>query len=240
MLSDETWQVPNMWEGGEAWIIGGGPSLIDNFNIPYEVVKKVRFREKGIEAYSPYLAAIHNKHIIGINVAYQFGIWVDICFFGDNKFFLENRNRLSQFRKLVVTSSSKVGALNLDWVKYLSIEKNEKGFQKVGISTNNRQVCWNSNSGAASISLATWLGVKRIVLIGFDMTLSPFNKEQHYHNEYRPVGAKVEEKRLPFRTHLKPWGVIKSEADNMGIEILNTSLKSKIKEIPKVDIKELL
>jgi len=235
-----TWQVPNMWERSDVWIIGGGPSIIDSFEIPSEVVREVRLRKKGIETYSPYLAAIHSKHIIGINVAYKFGDWIDICFFGDKPFFLQHRAELSHFKKLVVTCNKKVGEKNLSWVKYLSIEKNNNGYQKQGISTNSKQVCWNTNSGAAAISVAAFTGAKRIILVGFDMTLSSVNKEQHFHNEYRQFGSKVKYASLPFKEHLKPWGVIKSDADNMGIEILNVSLNSAIKEIPKVHIKELL
>ena len=237
----ETWQVPRMWEGGDVWILGGGPSVIDAFNIPPEVVKGVRLRQTEISEYSPYLAAIHKKHVIGINVAYKFGNWVDICFFGDKPFFLQHRGELSHFRKLVVTCCQKVGERNLGWVKYLSIEKEPiRKHQKQGISTNPSQVCWNKNSGAAAISLATWLGAKRIILVGFDMTLSADNKEQHFHNEYRKIGTVLKEKQLPFDEHLQPWGIIKKDADALGVEILNTSLNSAIKEIPKVHIKELL
>ena len=235
----KTWQVPKMWEGGEVWIIGGGPSLIDSFDIPYEIVKDVRLRKKEIEAYSPYLAALHSKHVIGINVAYKFGDWIDVCFFGDKGFFLQHRSNMSHFKKLIVTCCRKVGQHNVGWIKYLPVEK-KAGKSKIGISTNPNQVCWNNNSGAAAISVAAWLGVKRIVLVGFDMTLSPFNSEQHFHNEYRSIGVKTKPGRLPFKVHLKPWGVIKSDADAMGIEIINTSLNSAIKEIPKVHMKELL
>ena len=87
---------------------------------------------------------------------------------------------------------------------------------------------------------------KRIVLVGFDMTLDSLNKEQHFHNLYRKKFEQLKESerlkdaQLPFNVHLKPWEVIKRDADKMGIEILNTSLNSAIKEIPKVHIKELL
>ena len=236
----ETWQVPKVWEKGEVWIIGGGPSLIDSFNIPEKIVKAVRLREKGIDAYSPYLAAIHKKHIIGINVAYKFGNWIDICFFGDKHFYLEHQAGLSNFRKLVVTCNKRIGEKNLGWVKYLPIEKDADNKQKKGISTNPKEVCWNNNSGAAAISVASWMGVKRIILVGFDMTLSSVNNQQHFHNEYRRFGDKVKTASLPFKLHLEPWEAIKRDADNMGIEILNTSLNSAIKEIPKVHIKELL
>lgn len=242
MIRVKSWRVPKIWEDGEAWILGGGPSLINCFDIPNNVVELVRNRKSGIEAYSPYLATIHSKHIIGVNVAYQFGSWVDFCFFGDKGFFLTNQIGLSDYRKVVVTCCEKIGQKQLPWIKYLSQEKESNGHYKVGISTNPEMVCWNTNSGAAAISLAAWTGVKRIVLVGFDMTLDAINKEQHFHNNYREKGksALLKPKQLPFDLHLTPWGAIKSDADNMGIEILNTSLNSAIKEIPKVHIKELL
>jgi len=239
MLKIVEWQVPKMWEGGEAWILGGGPSIIDCFEIPEDVVKSVRLRNEGIEAYSPYLAALHTKHVIGINVAYKFGDWVDACFFGDKGFFLAHRAGLSHFKKLVVTCCKKVGEKNVGWVKYLPMEMLH-GKRKQGISTNSRQVCWNENSGAAAISIAAHTGVKRIVLVGFDMTLNTSNTERHFHNEYHPIGAKIDHKKLPFKIHLRPWEIIKGDAANMGIEIINTSLNSAIKELPKVHIKELL
>ena len=237
MIRTETWQVPKMWEGEDVWIIGGGPSIIDSFDIPNEVVKAVRLREKGIETYSPYFAAIHSKYVIGINVAYQFGDWVDICFFGDKSFFLQHQGELSHFKKLVVTCCKKVGEKNLGWVKYLPAKGSKSGY---GISENPGQVRWNENSGAAAISVAALTGAKRIILVGFDMTLSPLNNEQHFHNEYRQFGMKRKAVSLPFKVHLKPWEAIKRDADNMGIEILNTSLNSTIKELTKVHIKELL
>jgi hypothetical protein len=230
-----------MWEGGEVWILGGGPSLIDCFNIPSEVVNSVRTKKESISAYSPYLAAIHNKHVIGINVAYQFGKWLDICFFGDKNFFLGHKHNLANWGKLTVTCSKYVANKDQSWIKYLPAES-KKGvpvdYAQLGISSYNKAVCWNWNSGGAAISLAAWLGVKRIVLVGFDMTLS--NSNQHFHNEYIKKGTKLAVKNLPFSKHLQGFPFIKADADRMGIEIINTSLNSAIQDFPKVHIKELL
>ncbi len=240
----KAWQVPRMWEGGEAWILGGGPSVIDCFNIPSEVVNAVRFKKQGIDAYSPYLAAIHNKHVIGINVAYQFGEWVDICFFGDKGFYLSNKEKLIRWNKLIVTCSPYVAGKDERWIKYLpkEIKSNVPAKERqLGISTYSKAISWNWNSGAAAISLAAWLGVKKIILVGFDMTLSATNN-QHFHNEYKKgtTNAKINPRTLPFNNHLKGFPVIKRDADRMGIEIINTSLNSAIQDFPKVHINELL
>lgn len=241
----EAWQIPNIWEGGEAWILGGGPSLLECFNIPTELSTAVRSHKESIEAYSPFLAKIHSKHVIGINVAYQFGSWVDVCFFGDKRFFLNHKNGLLSYKGLVVSSNTFVAKQNLSWIKYLPLEiKRDKptNDRNLGISTHRKAVSWNYNSGSSAISLAAWMGVKRIILVGFDMTLGE-NNAQHFHNEYADKSAKPRvrrKKELPFNKHLAGFPFIKRDADNMGIEIINTSLNSVIKDFPKVHIKELL
>ena len=239
----KVWRVPDMWKNSDVWIIGGGPSIIPTFQIPESVVESVRQRKAGLDTYSQYFAPLHSKHVIGINVAYQLGSWVDMCFLGDLNFFDVHRAGLSHFTKLVVTCHEKVGKKELSWVKYLPHEKRvvkDPQESEYGISTRPDRVCWNHNSGAAAISVAAWTGAKRIILVGFDMTLDAVTKEQHFHNEYRKKGTIRQPIQLPFSKHLRPWGIIKRDADNMGIEILNTSLNSAIKEIKKVHIKELL
>ncbi len=238
------WQIPNIWEGGEVWILGGGPSLIDCFGIPQDLVSAVRSRKESISSYSPYLAKIHKKHVIGINVAYQFGNWVDVCFFGDMEFFLNHKAGLSKYTGLVVSSDKHTAKQDLHWVKYLPIEvrKSVPSYQRhLGISTHPKAVAWNYNSGASAISLAAWMGAKRIILVGFDMTLNT-NKNQHFHNEYRSESADkfFPVKNLPFNRHLAGFPFIRRDADKMGIEIINTSLNSAITAFPKVNINELL
>lgn len=242
----KTWHIPKIWEGSDVWILGGGPSIIDNFDIPLKVVEDVRFKRTGIEAYSPYLAALNDKHVIGINVAYKLSKCVDICFFGDKNFYLSHRNNLQRFRKLVVTCDEYVGARELDWIKYLEKEEAPKGtlpntLLKSGISTRNNAVRWNLNSGAAAISLAYWLGAKRVILVGFDMKLNATDNK-HFHNEYIEKGKRnnPDPNTLPFNAHLRGFPTIKADADRLGLEILNVSLDSAITEFPKVNIKELL
>ena len=39
------WQVPNIWQGGDDWIIRAGSSIVEQFEIPTELVTKVRNQE---------------------------------------------------------------------------------------------------------------------------------------------------------------------------------------------------
>lgn len=229
------WIIPKIWNGGECWILGGGPSLTTQFKIPEEIVKGVLSRELPPSAYSPYLSAIHDKHVIGVNGAFRIGNWIDIVTFGDKSWFIQNRKLLLQFPKIKVAFFDEVEQREFiyDGVKYVP----RHGGCPSGITNRNNAISWNKNTGFASINLAYHLGVKRIILVGFDMDLDSSGKH-HWHGLYRKNGAPP--KKLPFERHLKQAPTIKRDADRLGIEIINASPDSKIKEFKKCTVQELI
>lgn len=229
------WAAPKIWLNGDVWIIGGGPSVPKVFGVPQTIIDKVVNKTLPVSSYSPYMEAIHNKHVIGINAAYEIGDWIDIVFFGDSRFFKVFESRLMAF------SGMKVGCCvrsdKNQWVRFLA-----KDGKMYGISTNPETVAWNGNSGAASISMAANMGVKRIFLLGFDMTLND-KKQKHWHDMYTELRVHRNNNvkaKLPFDTHLKGFPSIKRDADKLGIEIYNVSPDSVIKEFPKLTLKQAL
>ena len=224
-----------MWEGGDVWIIGGGPSVATQFNIPDDIVQSVINGTSPLSVYSPYMKDIHNYHVIGINVAYMLGDWIDMVFFGDGGFFLNHRERLAQFPGLKV--SCHAGANKENWVKFLQRD----GKKPRGISTAPNMVSWNGNSGSAAISVAAWAGAKRIILLGFDMKLS-VNNRQHFHDVYRkgPADDDRKKRKLPFDRHMRGFPLIAEDAKTLDIEILNACPDSAITSFPKYSVKELL
>ena len=238
-----SWSVPKMWEDDDVWILGGGPSLTKQFGIPDEVVQSVRNGNSPPSVYSPYMKELHDRHVIGINVAYLIGDWIDMVFFGDSAFFLNHIQGLAKFPGLKVSCHPLTE--KYDWVKYTP-----RGKPK-GISDNPRMVCWNGNSGAAAISVAANAGAKRIILLGFDMKLDDKNK-QHWHGLYgshkrqaveenrRNRNRKVRPFHYPFDRHLRGFPSIALDAKRRGIEILNACPDSAIKDFPRYSLKELL
>lgn len=228
------WQAPRIWEGGEVWIIGGGPSVSKQFDIPGDVINEV-LAGGSLSLFSEYMKPIHDKHVIGINVAYMLGSWVDIVFFGDRNFFLNHQQRLADFPGLKVSCSSQTDRYN--WVKYTPMDYGHPR----GISPNPRFVSWNYNSGAASISLAAHLGAKRIILLGFDMKLDE-TERQHFHNCYGRLNVKNPKRHvgLPFNRHLLGFPEIAKDAQRMRIEIINASPDSAIKDFKKMTVKDIL
>lgn len=231
------WVVPRMWDGGDVWILGGGPSVFTQFDIPKDLVDQVMSGASPPSVYSPYLSALHKKHVIGINVAYMIGDWIDMVFFGDGGFFLSHKVNLAKFPGLKVTCHA--GGRGEPWVKFLARD----GKKPRGISTAANMVSWNGNSGAAAISVAAYAGAKRIILLGFDMKLNGENY-QHWHNVYGKGKVDIKDerrrKRLPFDRHLRGFSVIADDARRMGIEILNACPDSAINEFKKVSVKEIL
>ena len=228
------WQVPRMWEGGDVWIIGGGPSVTKQFDIPDQVVRNVLNGSSPANVYSSYMKGIHGKHVIGINMAFKIGEWIDMVFFGDDGFFNMNKEALAEFKGLRVSCVASVA--NVSWVKYLV--KDGKGR---GISENPKMVCWNNNSGAAAISVAANAGARRIILLGFDMKLNDKNY-QHWHDMYGK-GNSTDVKRmqkLPFDRHMRGFASIAQDAKRRYIEIINCSPDSRITEFQKCSVKDLL
>lgn len=236
----EFWKVPRMWEGGECWIIGGGQSAPYQFDVPENIIRQVTNNELPPSAYSPYFSPIHGKHVIGVNMAYLLGHWIDIIMFGDSGFYLKNRSGLAQFPGIKVTCNTNMGP-NASKGK-LKTDNSIKLLQQIGskgISKNPQSVCWNGNTGGAAINLAIHTGVKKIILVGFDMRL--INDQQHWHQLYGK--REINEHRLrklPFDRHLRCFLPIAKAAKRLGVEIINASPDSAIEEFRKLTVKQSL
>ena len=207
------------------------------FDVPEEVVQAVMSGERLPAAYSPYLSPIHGKHVIGVNNAYRIGVWIDAMFFGDGAWYVVHRELLAKFPGLKVTCHIRfLKKKGTEGIKYLAKDKNHK----YGISNNPTTVCWNSNSGGAAISMAAHFGVKRIILLGFDMALDG-GAVSHWHGSHGPLGrGKKKTKPPPFPRHLRGFEMIAKDAKERGIEILNASPNSAIVELPKVSVEDVL
>jgi len=237
MSKNVTWKIPHMWSGGEVWILGGGPSLAEQFGIPQDVVNGVREGGLPISTYTPYMAAIHDKHVIGVNAAFLIGDWIDMVFFGDFNFYRSYRRSLAAFPGLKVTCDREFANMGYvsENIKYLSRDRG----RFFGITSNPKQVSWNNNSGAAAISVAVGAGAKRIILIGFDMRLDE-DGNKHWHRAYGKKPVVNNKPGALFQRHLKGFDAIKRDAKNRGIEIINASPTSRISQFPKVNLKDLI
>ena len=209
------------------------------FGIPEDVIRDVMLWKLRPSAYSDYMKPIHDKHVIGVNNAYQIGTWIDALFFGDSSWYLVHRQALAKWPGLKVSCSPRFSnrhGKELEGVRYMPKDRTKRH----GISNNPCSISWNGNSGAAAINLAIHMGAKRIALLGFDMDVDG-NQISHWHGGHNRSSTSFKKKKAPpFTRHLMGFGPIAEDAQKLGIEILNVSFVSKIKDFRKVELKDVL
>lgn len=195
-----------MWDGATVYILGGGYSLLE---------------EK--------LELIHNKRVIGVNTSFMLGDWVDVCWFGDARWYEWNIVDLSEFGGLKACCC---GALmDKPEVKVL------KRGKSMGIDPRPNFVSWNRSSGGSAINLAVHFGAKRIVLLGFDMKPSDNQGENNWHNLH-----KVKAHYNSFPRFLEAFPHIGKDAEDLSIEIINSTMCSLIPEdiFSKIPLEEVV
>jgi hypothetical protein len=222
------WTIPKIWEGGQCVIIGGGPSIVQQFDIPESVVQAVRLKQVGADAYSPYLSPIHGCHVIAINMAYKLGNWIDCVFFGDASFLTKCQVDVLNWEGLRVTNSSNESTYQ---GRLKIVGRDDK---KLGISNYPDKLCWNLNSGGGAIDLAVHFGVKRVILLGFDMKLGEDGKS-HWHKYYAPTETMIEQS---MQSHIRCFPIIAKDLKGK-VEVINCNPDSAIKDFPRMNFKDI-
>lgn len=96
-------------------------------------------------------------------------------------------------------------------------------------------VGWGGNSGFHAINLAVQFGVRRIILVGYDMTLA---NGLHWH------GKHVHGLNNPTQGNVNRWRIcVDAAADTLrdvGVEVVNASPISALRNYPKMTLEEAL
>jgi len=226
------WTIPRMWENETCIVIGGGASVPRQFDVPESIIQNVFRGNLSPAVYSPYMASIHNEHIIAVNMAFKLGSWIDVLFFGDGGFWKKNKDDILSFNGLRVTCATEEDTNYFG--KVHRVYRDPKVRQ--GISTRSGCISWNHNSGAAAINFAVHTGVKRIILLGFDMKLDSDNN-QHWHKFYAKKSTSSANEL--FKVHRKGFVDI-ANALKGKVEIINACPDSTIVAFPKMDFKSII
>lgn len=156
-----TWTIPEIWDGGECFIIGGGSSL-DHF---------------------PW-GTLRDKKTIGCNNAFELGAEIcNYCIFGDwgfsEKFSTRNNSRNITFRdygSLVITNARKLKGDN-----QLKVVKRTENHS----IADNTELGWYGNTGITAIELAIKFGARKIYLLGYDMSRSTKDMRVNWYENIR-------------------------------------------------------
>ncbi len=224
---NEYWTPEPLFTGETGFVLARGPSLT------HAIANQVRGRAA-----------------IVVNSSYLLAPWAPVLFFTDNGWYMAHRKVVEEWPGLVVTVSRMAK-------RELDDPKNERttprilrtkmhgdptaprwppgmpktpGFPPVGSGL----VKQGRNSGNTAVALAAAMGAARIALLGFDCQV--VNGREHHHNDYTG-GRDLTIYTTEFQKAFDGW----CEAGiNSGVEIVNCTHGSAIKEFPFVRLEEVL
>lgn len=200
-----------MWPGRTVYILGGGPSL--------NAVDVERLR---------------GERVIACNHAYQKADWIDMMLFADYRFYFDYKESMAKFSGLRVTTNER----HHDKPGMLVVRRRNSWKGRVGgIVRDPSFVIWNKSTGACAINFAVHLGASRIVLFGFDMRrveVAPGDERCNWHETGPTAGNKN-----PYKRFLTVFPMIARDLKEFGIECINATPKSAIKEFKIVKPEEV-
>lgn len=216
-MSDRTpweehlWPVEPLFKGETVFVLASGPS----------VTQEIADRLQGQKG----------QRVVVINSTYKLCLWADLWFFTDNNVYSDNRDAVAAFAGHVVT----MGRLPKREMP-LKVKRVKGNWGPDFIPGWDGVIRQGRSSGHTAISLAIAMGAARIVLLGYDMHLAPDGRE-HHHNDYegRPRDLDIYERE--FLPAFKGWD---ADAKRCGVEIINCTPGSALKEFTMRDLDEVL
>lgn len=202
-------KIPQL-RGDKVFILGGGPTLLECLDG----------------------TIINDYPVIGVNLAYTLGDWVDVCWFGDAKFYWWNRGGLQTFPGMKITYNRglKHGNRSVRGQPGVRVVGRGKGR---GLDMRPGMVSWNASSGGSAISLAAQMGAKTIILVGYDMRVVDGKKNWKPHE-------KEDTKLDPYANFMRPFDKIAKDARRLGIRIFNATPGSALTHFPITTVKHWL
>jgi hypothetical protein len=217
MPSRDRWTVPRLWEGETVVIMATGPSLT-----PLDV------------NYCKDLA-----RVVVINNSIQLAPWADLLYFADIRWYEAHKEEVRAFQGAKVTISN-TAAARLDNSE-IRVVLNDDTISKDsnGLCLRANAIRTGRNSGHQAINLCYHLGVKRIILLGFDCRTPKAGENRHwwgtgYGWAHEDPPTIYQNNFLPrFRTLVEPLR-------SAGVEVINSTPGSALDCWPMVGLVEAL
>jgi uncharacterized Rossmann fold enzyme len=184
------------------FIIGGGPSIA---NTNLDLIKK--------------------EFVIGVNMAYKLGTWIDIWMFGDSDIYKNNKEAIEKWPNRIVSCAG-AAKNNKKIEHYYRCRKHNICFEEKHLAFPNV----GANSGATAINFAIREGFEQVILLGFDMRI--VDGKHHYHNYY-----KTQPRDDAYKRFLLHFVEIAKEAK---IEIINATPDSALNVFPKARLEDIV
>lgn len=200
------WSVPRLWEGETVTILGGGPSL------------------RSVD-----LSRITGR-VIAINDAFKLKPDSDILYFCDRSWWDGPHGRSSEVCRKFDTVCRNFGGI-------VTLENDIPGIKRLrntgptGLETDPAGLRHGSNSGYQCINLAYHLGVRRIVLLGFDMRCV----DGSTHFNHRPEQQSVHGFERTLAVMLAKFETLVDPLKEAGVEVINATEGSRLECWPQTE-----
>lgn len=167
---------------------------------------------------------LHGRAVIALKSAGYDCPWAHVLYSAEGPHFFGNRahhDLIAGFPGLVVTTAMAV----IDRWPQVRLARISRRFESGAVRM-------GKSSGHGGIGLAVAMGARRIVLLGYDMR--NVDRKSHYHHRGRPQS---EETYTKYRDGFAGW---RADAATLGVEIVNATPETALKEFPAVDIDDEL
>ena len=203
------WSVPRIWDGMICICIATGPSL-NEFHVEY--IKKAR--NLGI-----------NVRVIVVNNAFQLAPWADILYACDEKWWATYPDSLMFKGAKISVTADRPGVMRLDQ------------YRDSPLSEEPTALATGGNSGYQAINLAYLLGVKKIILLGYDAGPAKDGK-RHYFGEH-PEGLVVTQNHT-YSAWINNFSKLAALLKQRGVTVINCSPNTAITAFDKMSIWKVL
>jgi hypothetical protein len=199
---------------------------------PYSIPAKWKGETCYIIGGGPSLAGfdwgrLAGRKTIAINKAFLSYPDADILYWTDSRFYSWHKSEIDAFGGERYT-------LRWNQEHKGDIKLLNKGM-RFGLETRRDTLAHGNNSGYAAVNLAYHLGVKRIVLLGYDM--GNLGGKSHFHEGYptRPTPDDVYEKQF-----IPGFKMLADLLKQQGVEVWNACMSSKLTVFPKISLDRAL
>lgn len=219
------WAVPKgAWTGETCVILAGGPSL------------------RGADLALLRPGADRRPRVITINDSWRLAPWADVLYFCDAKWLRGQLERCQghrsagdpiPFQELLAKGFWVSGAREMithRQVRYLELT------EQLGLEPDPAKLRHGSNGGYQAMGIAAHYGVRRIVLLGYDMHCD--SGRTHWHDEPRPSEWRTPDK--PVHHFLPCFDYIAGPLAERGIEVINATPFSALKLWPYLPLEQAL
>lgn len=188
--------VPKLWPGGTILCAASGPSLT----------------REDLEACRGLVDAT-----VVVNDVYQVAPWADVLYAADERWWHWHRGApLFTGRKYSLSQFAR---------RYKGVEVLQNtGRERLELKPTGLRS--GRNSGYQAIGLAVHLGAKRILLLGYDLSLGPQGEKHYFGDHPAPASSPFEKWRPIYATLVEPLAAA-------GVEVVNCTRRTRLECFPR-------